>query len=62
MTRSRMARIVVAALYAPELASAVPLVIDQAEHGDFGGLFALEDVTRRAGVTVSFGLQVLSPL
>lgn len=57
VTRSRVARIVVAALYAPELTSAVPLVIDQAEHGDFSGLFAIEDSTRRTGVTVSFGLQ-----
>lgn len=57
VTRSRLARVILTALYVPEIASVVPMVIGQAERGDFSGLFALEASTAGLRATVSLGLQ-----
>lgn len=57
VTRSRVAGIVLNALYVPELSANIPFLIEQADHGDFTGLLALEDVTTPVRASIAMGLQ-----
>ena len=57
VTRTRVTRTLLTALYVPEWTALVPLLIDQAERGRFDGVFALDRLAERLSDTIAKGLQ-----
>jgi pimeloyl-ACP methyl ester carboxylesterase len=56
VTRLALAQSLFAALYSPSTSAILPLLLEQAESGDFTGVFALGAATRAASDTVAKGL------
>jgi len=57
VTHGLVARAIFASLYTPMTASTVPLLIEQAENGNYTGIFAMTATMGRLGESISQGMQ-----